>query len=342
MTVMTGPPRSSPDAHDLQEREERQQGRRLRIGIIGLAILMVIAAGLILALPGLDQVRDELGRMSPWWVIAALALEVLSCIGYALAFQLVFARAPRLFAARVAFSEQAFGAVVPVGGAGGVAVGAWMLRERGVAWNRIAQRSTVLFLLTSAINVIALVPAGLAYAIWGRRDDHVLLGLVPAAVGVVVIAGGALLPRWTGAIHSERRSAVLLRGLIDAFGDTRQLLLRPQPRVVGAYLYFVCDVAVLGVCLVATGLRPDVSALVLGYLLGYLGNLIPVPGGVGVLDGGLLGGLALYGEPISHRTTAAVLVYHAIVLWVPTTIGTVAFIRARRTLHTPLRHRSTV
>jgi uncharacterized membrane protein YbhN (UPF0104 family) len=56
-----------------------------------------------------------------------------------------------------------------------------------------------------------------------------------------------------------------------------------------------------------------------------------VPGGIGGIDGGLIGTFALYHQPLAP-TTAAVLVYHAIALWIPALLGTVAFVQLRRTL----------
>ena len=99
--------------------------------------------------------------MRPGWLILAVALEILSCLGYVVAFLQVFDRAPLRFGARVALSELAFGAAVSLGGAGSIAVGAWLLVERGGEPTRIAERSAVLFLLTSAVNVITLILAGL-------------------------------------------------------------------------------------------------------------------------------------------------------------------------------------
>ena len=61
----------------------------------------------------------------------AVVLELGSCLGYVLAFQHVFYRAERLFAARVALSEMAFSAVIPAGGAGGIALGAYIVRAKG-------------------------------------------------------------------------------------------------------------------------------------------------------------------------------------------------------------------
>ena len=58
----------------------------------------------------------------------------------------------RAMCRRLAWAEMAFGAVVPVGGAGGLAVGAWAMRAWGFSWSRIVNRSAVIFLLTSAVN----------------------------------------------------------------------------------------------------------------------------------------------------------------------------------------------
>ena len=59
-------------------------------------------------------------------------------------------------------------------------------------------------------------------------------------------------------------------------------------------------------------------------LIGYLANLIPVPGGFGVLEGGLAGALIVYGAPAT-QAAAAVIVYHAIAFWVPSLGGLVGY-----------------
>jgi uncharacterized protein (TIRG00374 family) len=84
-------------------------------------------------------------------------------------------------------------------------------------------------------------------------------------------------------------------------------------------------------CLRAVGTSPPVLAILTGYQIGYLANLVPIPGGVGVLEGGLLGALLLYGLPAAP-TAAAVVLYHAIALWVPAIGGTIGFTRLRASL----------
>jgi hypothetical protein len=120
-----------------------------------------------------------------------------------------------------------------------------------------------------------------------------------------------------------------LHGLGVWVRDTERVLFDRDPRVLGAVAYLLCDIAVLWGCLRAVGVRPPLMALVVGYQVGYLANLAPVPGGIGILDGGLLAALVLYKLPAA-QTAAAVILYHGIALWVPTLGGTLGFVSLRR------------
>jgi hypothetical protein len=106
---------------------------------------------------------------------------------------------------------------------------------------------------------------------------------------------------------------------------------RPSWRVAGAVGYLGFDMAVLWATLRGLGYAPAIGALVVAYLAGYLTNWLPIPGGLGVLDGGLAGALVLYGMPPASAA-AAVLVYHAIALWVPSLGGLIAYAHLRRKL----------
>lgn len=313
--------------------------RTLRRGLISLIILVAMVVGLLLAVPGLHGVGDAVSEMSGGWLVVAVCLEVLSCIGYVIAFLQVFERAPVRFGARVALSELAFGAAVSLGGAGSVAVGAWLLVERGGAPDRIAERSAILFLLTSAINVITLALAGLG--LWtgilpGPSDP--LLSVIPAAIGVGVLIGVLLLPRFSERLAARRapgRVHSLLLNAASTIRLTEHVLFALDWRTVGAIAFLWCDIGVLAACFAAAGPVPPLAALVLAYQIGYLSNLIPIPGSIGVLDGSLVGMLVIYGAPATIATAATV-VYHAIALWIPAMWGTVAFLILRRTRHRPL------
>jgi uncharacterized membrane protein YbhN (UPF0104 family) len=330
---------STPDLTEPQQVSESDQARRLRNGLVSLAILLALIVGLLLAVPGLHGVGEVVADMSPGWVGAAILLEVLSCLGYVLIFLTVFDRAPIVFGARVALTEMAFGAAVSLGGAGSIAVGAWLLRERGVADGQIAERSAVLFLLTSAINLLTLAATGLALGLGilpGPRNP--LLTFLPAGVAITIFLFFLALPRLTerGArARGSGRLATLLAGTATTIRATRRTLLRPDWRLLGAVGYLWFDIGVLWACFHATGHTPPIAVIVLAYQIGYLSNVIPIPGGIGVLDGSLVGMFVLYGIPAAI-STAATVVYHAIALWIPAMWGTATFIILRRTRHEPL------
>jgi uncharacterized membrane protein YbhN (UPF0104 family) len=312
-----------------------EPARSLRRGLASVALLAVLLGGLAFAVPGLRDAIEQTNHVGAAWIALAALLELGSCLGYVVAFHHVFAHTPRRLAADIALSELAFGAVVPVGGAGGIAIGAWVVNAKGGSLHAFLERSAVLFLLTSAINVATLAVVGALVAAGVLPAPHpLLLGLVPAVVGIVAIAASLGLAARTSHMTRTDRRLRWVRATAQAIEATRRDLVTPRWRLCGAIAYLWLDIAVLWVCLRAVGGAPPVGALTLAYLVGYLGNVLPVPGGIGVLDGGLLGALVLYG---AHPATAAagVLIYHAIALWLPTLLGTASFLRIRRTLHEP-------
>ena len=185
----------STDAPELAPVDASKARRSLRNGFITLVLGGALVIGLLLAVPGLKGVARTVSSMKPQWVVVAVLLEVLSCASYVVAFLQVFERAPLRVGARVALSEEAFGAAVSLGGVGSLAVGAWLMVERGAPAGRIAERSAVLFLYTSAINVITLILAGVGLFVGMTGPDNPLLSVVPAAVGTVVLVLFLLLPR---------------------------------------------------------------------------------------------------------------------------------------------------
>jgi uncharacterized membrane protein YbhN (UPF0104 family) len=311
-------------------------------GLISLAILAAMVAGLLLAVPGLNGVAYAVGHMNAGWLAVAVGLEVLSCVGYVVAFLQVFDRAPVRFGARVALSELAFGAAVSLGGAGSIAVGAWLLIDRGGDPGRIAERSAVLFLLTSAVNVVTLTLAGLG--LWVGilpGPQNPLLSLVPGVVGVAVLVFFLLLPRFSERLASglaPGRMRTLLVETAHTIRLTEDVIRTPDWRILGAVAFLWCDIGVLAACFAAAGVVPPLAALVLAYQIGYLSNVIPVPGNIGILDGSLVGMLVLYGVSAT-KATAATVVYHAIALWIPAMWGTAAFLVLRRSRGKPVQLR---
>jgi uncharacterized protein (TIRG00374 family) len=101
--------------------------------------------------------------------------------------------------------------------------------------------------------------------------------------------------------------------------------------IVGLVAYLAFDVMILWATFHAFGSVPPMAILWMGYLIGELGGLIPVPGGIGGVDAGLVGTLALYHVSLTSAA-GAVLAYRTIALWVPAVVGAGAFLALRRTL----------
>jgi uncharacterized membrane protein YbhN (UPF0104 family) len=318
------------------------ESRRLRNGLISLVIFCGLVAALLLAVPGLRSAAERITDADPAWVGVAVVLELLSCAGYVILFELVFAKLRRRVASRLSLSELAMNSVVSAGGVGGFALGAWVLRTSGAPLRRIAERSVVMFLLTSVVNVAAVIVFGVlmgAGVLSGSTNP--LLTFLPAAVALAAVAGTLALAAW--AERAERRRPPPHGRIIGALGALAEgvrgaiaMLRRPDWRLGGAVAYWFFDNAVLWACMYAYGHEPAVGAVVLAYLVGMLANSLPIPGGFGAVEGGLVGMLLLYGERPASVVVAAVITYRAISLWVPSIIGTIAFWGVRAELGRPL------
>ena len=95
----------------------------------------------------------------------------------------------------------------------------------------------------------------------------------------------------------------------DGVREAGRILRRRDWRVIAGSLgYWAFDNAVLWACFHAFGDPPALTLVLMGYLIGQLGGLLPIPGGVGGIDGGLIGTLIVFGLPAT-ATAAAVLAY---------------------------------
>jgi uncharacterized protein (TIRG00374 family) len=122
---------------------------------------------------------------------------------------------------------------------------------------------------------------------------------------------------------------------VGGTGEAVQLLRsRNGLVIVGSIGYWAWDNAVLWATFQAFGYSPPITVILLGYLIGQLGGLLPLPGGLGGIDGGLIGTLIVYGIPAAP-VAAAVLLYRVILFWLPLLAGGAAFISLRRALNNP-------
>lgn len=309
--------------------EPRRPARPPRVGrrIATMALAALLAVALLASVPGLHGVFDRLGHVSPVWILVAVALELASDISFVAVFRLFFDGLGTRDARLLAWTEEGLGALLPGGGAGGLAIGGWLIHLTGAPTRWIVRRSAGLFFLSAAVSSGALVGGGVAL-IAGARGPHgfprVVLPTVLAAVATLLIASLPAVAR--SHAHAPRWLHAVARGVREAERVTFNR--RPSWRLLGALGYLGFDVAVLWVALNAQGHAPSVAVVVLAYSIGYAANSLPVPGGIGVLDAGLTGALVLYGvSPVN--AAAAVIVYHAVAFWVPGLGGLCAYLRLR-------------
>jgi uncharacterized protein (TIRG00374 family) len=104
-----------------------------------------------------------------------------------------------------------------------------------------------------------------------------------------------------------------------------------DPALLGALAWWGFDIAVLWACFHAFGDPPSKAVIVMAYFVGMLGNALPLPGGIGGVDGGMIGAFIAF-DVSGGYATVAVLTYRAFAFWLPTVPGAVAYFQLRRTV----------
>jgi uncharacterized protein (TIRG00374 family) len=334
------------DASDLEVPEELSR-RNLRSRLLlALGILLAVIA-LVTLLPGLGALRSRLSQAQPEWLVLGVLLKVLSGLGYVIVFRTVFCRRMSWRVSyQIGMSELGANAVFPTGGAGGLALGAWALKRGGMPTAEIARRSAAFFLLTSLPNVVGVIIVGVGLAVGVfPGETNPALTILPAAIAAGAIIASLLSGGTAEGLHrrlersetngSSRRAKVALKALVAVADGVNEAVAMLRERdallIFGLIAYLAFDVMILWATFRAFGAAPPLGVLWIAYLIGELGGLIPVPGGIGGVDAGLVGTLVLYNVPIT-AATSAVLAYRAIALWVPAVLGAAAFAGLRRTL----------
>jgi uncharacterized membrane protein YbhN (UPF0104 family) len=170
------------------------------------------------------------------------------------------------------------------------------------------------------------------------------LTALPAAAALGVIGAVLVVPRFRvaaspseGATRRRRAMWHARRALVGGTAEAVQIVRTRNLLVItGAVGYWAWDNATLWATFHAFGYSPPLTVILMGYLIGQLGGLLPLPGGLGGIDGGLIGTLIVYGTPAA-TTAAAVLVYRVILFWLPLVAGGVAFASLRKGLNSPER-----
>jgi uncharacterized membrane protein YbhN (UPF0104 family) len=314
----------------------RLRGRRPPRTIV-LAVVSLVALYLVVPhLAGLEHTWQRIRDGSPTWLAAAGALEVGSFAGYVwllrrIATPLRWADAWRITLAGVAATR-----IVTVAGAGGIAVTVTGLRRAGRSTREAAEAQAVDLAVLYAVFFGLMVVDGLALAAVGGR--HAGLTVVPALVGATVIGLALAMALVPATFERELRRrfgrragaagalpAVVAAGVRGAI----ELVARRDRALTGALVWWAFDIAALWACLRAFGGSVGAAELLMAYLAGHAFNVLPVPGGVGPVEGGTIAALVAFGEP-AGLALVGVLSYQLISVWLPAAPGAVALAQLRR------------
>jgi len=223
--------------------------RRLLVPVI----LTAAIGSLLLAVPPLRGVARDIVHLQLAWVLAAIALELGSCLGFVVIFRLFFNEVPAGAARELAFTEQGSGALLPGGGVGALAIGGWLLRRVGMSTGSIIDRSSALFFLTSAVNVAALIGSGALLIVRAPDGPYELMRAGIPIIGGLAAAAAVLAIPIVIRRSAHRRWPSWLVDLAAGITRARRSLLAPSWRLLGATGYLGFDIAALGATFAATG-----------------------------------------------------------------------------------------
>ena len=345
---------------DLPEDEEGDEhpprldvSARSLVGFGVFVLLAILALYFLLPqLAGLEETWHRIESGSPFWLGLALLFTLGMFGGYVMLFQGVFARTDsRNLTLRESYQITMAGLAATrlfsAGGAGGIALTAWALRRAGMPRRVVADKTISFLVLTYLVYTTGLVlfGFGLRFGVF-PGDDPFTMTVVPATLALVVTILGlsiAFVPTdferrlkslATGHGRVGRLAqrlatvpATASAGIRDALAHLRSL----DPALLGAIAYWGFQIAVLWASFKAFGESPPIAVLVMAFFVGMLGNLLPLPGGIGGVDGGMIGAFAAFNVD-TRLAIVAVLVYRGFTFWLPTVPGILAYIGLRKTV----------
>jgi uncharacterized protein (TIRG00374 family) len=348
---------NTPAPDDGEDHEEHPP--RLDISarnLAGFTVFVVLAiVALYFLLPqvaGLEETWRRLEDGSPIWLGLAVVFTVGMFGGYVLLFQGVFARAAegRLTlreSYQVCMAGLAATRLFSAGGAGGIVLTAWAMRGAGLRRRVVADKTISFLVLTYLVYTTCLVVFGygLRFGVFPGPDPFTLT-VIPATLALIATVLGlsiAFVPTdferrlQTLALRHGRtgrlaqRLATLPATASSGIRDALHHLRSKDPALIGAVVFWACQIAVLWACFEAFGDAPPLAVLVLGFFIGMLGNLLPLPGGIGGVDGGMIGAFAAFNVD-TGLAVVAVLAYRAFTFWLPTVPGVIAYLQLRKTV----------
>ena len=323
-----------------------------RIAQTGLLVLLVVV-GIYVLLPKIIEDQDATARLSDAkvaWIVVAVAFAFAMFGAYVALFKGVVGQRVELRwkdSYDITMAGLAATRLFSAGGAGGIVLTYWALRKAGMPRRETASRMVAFLVLLYAVYMFTLLINGILMAT-GVFDVPAPPGLtiVPAAIagGVILVfllmalVPGDLERRFSQASQRKfwgrtmRRLATVPSTAAVGTREAMAFVRDPERgalALVGAIGFWAAQIGILWASFKAFGVEVPLAVVVQAFFLGMFANLIPLPGGVGGVDAGLLGAFALFGV---HGIFAAVLLYRILAFWLPIPPGIVAFLQLRKTV----------
>jgi uncharacterized protein (TIRG00374 family) len=320
-------------------------------------LITVLVVGIYFFVPklvGVGDAIDTLGEASPIWVAVAVGFGIASFATYIALFRAVVGGDVFPISWREAYEINMAGFAATLlfsaGGAGGVVLTYWALRQGGMQRRDVGTRMVAFIVLHYLFYPLAIVAFGVLLRTGVLSGSTVVsLTIVPAAIaGLVMIAGLAiaLVPadierRIRG--YSDRhpsarymaRLATVPATVAEGVRVALKLVAHPTRAglaVLGAVGFWAANIGILWASFKALGIAVPFGVVVMGFFIGMAANLIPfVPAGVGAVDAGMIGTFVLFGFP-EAEVFAAILIYRLVAFWLPIPPGVLAFFQLRRTV----------
>jgi len=337
------------------EDEEMPQVVFTRRSVLVFVLFVVSAvAFLYFVLPrigGLDDTWARIREGDPAWLVAAGLLELCSYLSYMVLFRAVCVRGDSPIGLRESYLITMAGVAATrlfaTAGAGGIAVTAWALRRSGMERRVVACRMVAFMVILYGVFMATLVIGGLGLNS-GLLPGGTSFALttVPALFGaaVILIFGAmSLLPadferrlrEWSRGrgrfAQLAGRLATAPASIASGVRTALRLTRDREPGLLGAIGWWYFDIATLWACFHAFGFAPPFTVAVMAYFIGQLGNVLPLPGGIGGVEGAMVGAFAGFGVDVG-LALVAVLTYRAFAFWLPTIPGAIAYLQLRKTV----------
>lgn len=332
-----------PDQEEVQRSRKRRSTRRRRISLRAVMVLALVAAFAVLALRLPSAEHDIVSAYSHvrWeqlpWLLVAIAAEVASFVCYALVQRRLLIAGGAVVTRRSMFSlaVAATGLTNLVPGGTAPASG-WLVgqyRRRGIPMP-VALWAVLAGGYAATVSVLSLLLVGAAIAGLVNIAEFAGCAVVLIGVAAAVVAASHRMPsviRWL-----ERRHAPGLR-LVQRLAQSTAGLTRFRTRFTGgihvlgvSLANWVLDIFVLISAFGLLGLPIPWRSVLFAYATAQVaGSLAPLPGGIGFVEGGMIGAFALTHSGVGNAVAATV-VYRAITCWGMAGVGSLMLLIVSR------------